>query len=512
MTFFDRLLSALKNERGAYMVFFAILIPILFGCAGLAVDLGNGFARHARLQKAADAAVLAASYVYDEKNSSEMYRVAEQYLQANLDNEEDRRLSLDEIRKKYDMKLYGRKAQDGTKTEGVLLTLDATEKIGSKFIEFVGIHGFSVDVRATAKVVVSQPSQGNGVFDYAFIGANKVYSQENDWPSDYSLFWSNTGQRIHGKIHANGLIRLNGTYNTADGVRNVLIDPDAFSTVKGLTDYDVWQYYQIGVWEHNYKKVTPPDAGYYDNDIQVNRNDTNSNWYHFIRIGYDNNTRCGEDVVVANLPKKNLLDRDIDISMKKDSTDTGNIYTYVNETLRNKYPTGWGENGKYEDQEVYYSTDGNFDKQQAGWIHSYRPLMKAHRVIVADGDVTVNEQDIDFTADHVEIISLHGNIQINLPDHLKLKALVYAPQGNITYNGCKEFEGSLVAQRFVSNKNDVTYTWKNFTLGKSDNSSGSGSSGTGGSDSRTESVSSVILHKNEDSDYEEASSKNELKP
>ena len=138
--------------------------------------------------------------------------------------------------------------------------------------------------------------------------------------------------------------------------------------------------------------------------------------------------------------------------------------------------------------------------------------MKAHRVIVADGDVTVNEQDIDFTADHVEIISLHGNIQINLPDHLKLKALVYAPQGNITYNGCKEFEGSLVAQRFVSNKNDVTYTWKNFTLGKSDNSSGSGSSGTGGSDSGTESVSSVILHKNEDSDYEEASSKNELKP
>ena len=508
MTFLNRLLSSLKNERGAYMVFFAILIPILFGCAGLAVDLGNGFARHARLQKAADAAVLAAAYVYNENNSAEMYRVAEKYLKANLDNEEDRALSLDEIRKKYGMKIYDRGPQDSTKTEGRLLTLDATEKIGSKFIEFVGIHGFSVDVRATTKVVVSQPSQGNGVFDYAFIGANKVYSQENNWSPDYSLFWSNTGQRIHGKVHANGVIRLNGTYNTADGVRNVLVDPGAFSAGKDLTDYDVWLYYQIGIWEHNYKKVTPPDAGYYDNDIQVNPNDPNSNWYHFIRIGYDNNTRCGEDVVVANLKKK-----DIDISMKKDSTDTGNIYKYVNETLRKKYPTGWGENVKYnvkyEDQEVYYSTNGNFDKKQAGWINSYQPQMKAHRVIVADGDVTVNEQDIDFTADHVEIISLHGNIQINLPDHLKLKALVYAPQGNITYNGCKEFEGSIVAQRFVSNKNDVTYTWKNFTLGKSDNSSGSG---TGGSDSGTESVSSVILHKNKDADYEEPSSQNELRP
>lgn len=511
MTFLNRLLSSLKNERGAYMVFFAILIPILFGCAGLAVDLGNGFARHARLQKAADAAVLAASYVYDEKNSAEMYRVAEQYLQANLDNEEDRALSLDEIRKKYDMRLYPpRHPKDSTKTEGVLLTLDATEKIGSKFIEFVGIKDFSVDVRATTKVVVSQPSQGNGVFDYAFIGANKVYSQENNWSQDYSLFWSNTGQRIHGKVHANGVIRLNGTYNTADGVRNVLIDPGAFSAGANLTDYDVWLYYQIGSWEHNYKKVTPPDAGYYDNDIQVNGNDANSNWYHFIRIGYDNGTKCGEDVVVANLPPESRFD--LDISVKKDSADTGNIYKYVAETLRNKYPTGWGENGKYEDQEVYYSTNGEFDKTQAGWINSYAPQMKAHRVIVADGDVTVNEQDIDFTADHVEIISLHGNIQINLPDHLKLKALVYAPQGNVTYNGCREFEGSIVAQRFVSNKNDVTYTWKNFTLGKSDNSSGSGGSSSGGSDSGTASVSSVILHKNEDSDYEEASSKNELKP
>lgn len=357
---------------------------------------------------------------------------------------------------------------------------------------------------------MSQPSQGNGVFDYAFIGANKVYSQENNWSQDYSLFWSNTGQRIHGKIHANGVIRLNGTYNTADGVRNVLIDPGAFSAGKDLTDYDVWLYYQIGIWEHNYKKVTPPDAGYYDNDIQVNPNDPNSSWYHFIRIGYDNHTRCGEDVVVANLKKEDRFD--IDISMKENSEDTGNIYKYVNETLRKKYPTGWGENVKYEDQEVYYSTNGNFDNKQAGWINSYQPQMKAHRVIVADGDVTVNEQDIDFTADHVEIISLHGNIQINLPEHLKLKALVYAPQGNITYNGCKEFEGSIVAQRFVSNKNDVTYTWRNFTLGKSDNSSGSGSSGTGGSDSGTESVSSVILHKNEDSDYEEASSQNELRP
>ena len=69
-----------------------------------------------------------------------------------------------------------------------------------------------------------------------------------------------------------------------------------------------------------------------------------------------------------------------------------------------------------------------------------------------------------------------------------------------------------MAQRFVSNKNDVTYTWKNFTLGKNDNSSSSGGSSSGGSNDGAESVSSVILHKNKDADYEEASSQNELRP
>ena len=61
----------------------------------------------------------------------------------------------------------------------------------------------------------------------------------------------------------------------------------------------------------------------------------------------------------------------------------------------------------------------------------------------------------------------------------------------------------------------ITYKWNDFNFGTADfgkPNSGSGGSSSGGGDSGTESVSSVILHKNKDADYEEPSSQNELRP
>lgn len=48
-----------KNQKGVFLVFTAVLLPIIFACAGLAMDLGNAFAHKSKLQNAADAAALA---------------------------------------------------------------------------------------------------------------------------------------------------------------------------------------------------------------------------------------------------------------------------------------------------------------------------------------------------------------------------------------------------------------------------------------------------------------------
>lgn len=508
MTFLNRLLSRIKNERGAYMVFFAILIPILFACAGLAVDLGNGFARHARLQKAADAAVLAASYVYDENNSAEMYRVAEQYLQANLDNEEDRALSLDEIRKKYGMKIYDRGPQDSTKTEGRLLTLDATEKIGSKFIEFVGIKDFSVDVRATTRVILKKNTgtEDSGVFGYSFIcGDGRTASQSGDvwdWPAEkrppFTLL--NHKHKIIGKVHSNGAFGINGDGKEFSG----LVEPENFTTSIN-NDAELWKSRGEADWAHQNNKPM--------SDLYVHDQLINGKWYHYNRLGYFGKTGAAADVVAQDCYSPSL-----DISLSESNAKTKVIYDYV-EDMRLHHSQG--------EEGVFVKTDGVYNETVNNGYNKFEVWGQRFKTIIADGDISIYSNMIPAdTKQPMAIISLHGNV--NLWVDSPVKAVVYAPNGEINFEGIKtngqteySFEGSMVGKRITLNGKEsgvgdyITYKWNDFNFGTADfgkPNSGSGSSGTGGSDSGTESVSSVILHKNEDSDYEEASSKNELKP
>ena len=48
-----------QGDRGATIVLIAILLPLLIGLLGLAVDFGMLFMHHSRLQHAADAMALA---------------------------------------------------------------------------------------------------------------------------------------------------------------------------------------------------------------------------------------------------------------------------------------------------------------------------------------------------------------------------------------------------------------------------------------------------------------------
>lgn len=155
MTFFDRLLSRIKNERGAYMVFFAILIPILFGCAGLAVDLGNGFARHARLQKAADAAALAgaAAFAMNQEtvdNHPKADAQAETYAKVNWGN------GRASFPKRPQPKMV-----DGVLYYRVLLQ----ESIPTTFIKFVGIKEDLFNIEAEAVAVIPTQSNAQLKFD-----------------------------------------------------------------------------------------------------------------------------------------------------------------------------------------------------------------------------------------------------------------------------------------------------------------------------------------------------------
>lgn len=461
MTFLNRLLSRIKNERGAYMVFFAILIPILFGCAGLAVDLGNGFARHARLQKAADAAVLAAAYVYDKDDVTDLKTVAHTYLEANLyaDTAMRDNYKIDKITKR----VYG----DGTdETKGVLLSLYVSQNVDTTFMRILGLQKIPVSVEATARLVPDSPITGDpGVFGFTMV-AGYSGPVENSWDLNKNAIYINSDNvYIHGKIHSNGPISID--HNNSGDKRSVFIEKGAFSS-SAKTDLELWS---------NRKIV--------------------DSWAHFNRFGYDDGTSQGQDVLASNT----YVDK-INIAMEKDNSSVEKVYQYV-EKYRNEFSRTGGLYRKDEsscksgEESIYLDTDGHYDSAGSGRGFSVEND-KQYKIIITDGDINVKQGNCNTSWTNMTIISLHGNVTVNANEmNDRFKAIIYAPNGCVRYYHKVAFEGSIVAKHIYTDVWDRSFYWNPFQFGDHGESGDSGSSGTTGSGG----VKQVKLHSNEDKDY-----------
>lgn len=492
MTFLNRLRSALKNERGAYMVFFAILIPILFGCAGLAVDLGNGFARHARLQKAADAAVLAAAYVYDKDDVTDLKTVAHTYLEANLyaDTAMRDNYKIDKITKR----VYG----DGTdETKGVLLSLYVSQNVDTTFMRILGLQKIPVSVEATARLVPDSPITGDpGVFGFTMV-AGYSGPVENSWDLNKNAIYINSDNvYIHGKIHSNGPISID--HNNSGDKRSVFIEKGAFSS-SAKTDLELWSNRRIVDWEHE-DNTGPKDNGFYNNDTMLRppgHQDPGS-WAHFNRFGYDDGTSQGQDVLASNT----YVDKIINIAMEKDNSSVEKVYQYV-EKYRNEFSSTGGLYRKDEsscksgEESIYLDTDGHYDSAGSGRGFSVEND-KQYKIIITDGDITVKSGNCNTSWTNMTIISLHGNVTVNANEmNDRFKAIIYAPNGCVRYYHKVDFEGSIVAKHIYSDVWDRSFYWNPFQFGDHGESGDSGSSGTTGSGG----VKQVKLHSNEDKDY-----------
>lgn len=495
MTFLNRLLSRIKNERGAYMVFFAILIPILFGCAGLAVDLGNGFDRHARLQKAADAAVLAAAYVYDKDDVTDLKTVAHTYLEANLyaDTAMRDNYKIDKITKR----VYG----DGTdETKGVLLSLYVSQNVDTTFMRILGLQKIPVSVEATARLVPDSPITGDpGVFGFTMV-AGYSGPVENSWDLNKNAIYINSDNvYIHGKIHSNGPISID--HNNSGDKRSVFIEKGAFSS-SAKTDLELWSNRRIVDWEHE-DNTGPKDNGFYNNDTMLrprdppNRNDPfiynplpghqdPGSWAHFNRFGYDDGTSQGQDVLASNT----YVDKMINIAMEKDNSSVEKVYQYV-EKYRNEFSSTGGLYRKDEsscksgEESIYLDTDGHYDSAGSGRGFSVEND-KQYKIIITDGDITVKSGNCNTSWTNMTIISLHGNVTVNANEmNDRFKAIIYAPNGCVRYYHKVDFEGSIVAKHIYSDVWDRSFYWNPFQFGDNGESK------------------QVKLHSNEDKDYSE---------
>ncbi len=81
-----RLKGFLEDQSGSSYIILALGVAMIFGMAGLAVDMGHGYMLRQRLQTAADAAALAASAQLS--SSSSVVTTAQEYAVKNMPTEQ----------------------------------------------------------------------------------------------------------------------------------------------------------------------------------------------------------------------------------------------------------------------------------------------------------------------------------------------------------------------------------------------------------------------------------------
>lgn len=177
------LFNRYTKQKGAYLVFFAVLLPFLCAFAALGFDLSRIFVTKSSMQNAADAAALAGAKRYADMNETldnhpEADQFAEAYLQSNLYNMEN-------------MVIGGKEQEFEAKNKGNKTYYHVALKVNVPMIfariKLIGIESVPTYVASTAevpgapvKIPTEEVTFGNlvnlaGYFD------GSINNNNNDW-------------------------------------------------------------------------------------------------------------------------------------------------------------------------------------------------------------------------------------------------------------------------------------------------------------------------------------------
>ena len=141
----------IPEQRGALLVLTALLLPVFFACAGVAVDLGSMYAHKSNLQNAVDAAALAGAAGYIAGEETAEYHpgantMSDEYLKADLGKGYQNVIDKDFQAQTVSGKTYYR----------VMIV----KQMPTSFMRMVGIKPY-VDVSADAVALVGTKASGS---------------------------------------------------------------------------------------------------------------------------------------------------------------------------------------------------------------------------------------------------------------------------------------------------------------------------------------------------------------
>lgn len=181
-----------------------------------------------------------------------------------------------------------------------------------------------------------------------------------------------------------------------------------------LNDAELWKSRGEADWAHQNNK---PMSDWYAHDQLIN-----GKRYHYNRLGYFDKTGVAADVVAQDCYSPSL-----DISLSESNAKTKAIYDYV-EDMRLHHSQG--------EEGVFVKTDGVYDQTVNHGYNTFEVWGQRFKTIIADGDISIYSNMIPADPKQpMAIISLHGNVKLWVDS--PVKAVVYAPNGEINFEGIK---------------------------------------------------------------------------
>lgn len=409
-------------QKGVLLVFTALLLPVVFACAGLAVDLGNMYVHKSNLQNAVDSAALAgaAGYIAGGETAEDhpgANIMSDEYLKANLGGEYQ--------------KLIVKDFQAQTVSGKTYYHVKVTQKSPVYFMTLLGLDSL-MDVSADAVAQVGNAGSSSSGFGFKdLIVANHI-SSLGSIGSNYYYWWRD--------IFSPYLLRTYSVQATYDG--NIVergsdspgyaFTPDAYNKTLG------W-----AVADHDYFRLS-------------DGSDTDYNAF------YDSTKRKFDDLYNANkssVQKWNYTNRYIyGTGDYYEKTTSGNATVTIQDLE--------GESGK----PIYVKIDDDLNAN-ANKITINIPETNNRPIVIIYTGTTKNGKG-NGNGNNKPLI-LNINSSLNWYGPTTFTGVLYAPNADVIIQmgyGC-EFRGSIYAGDLTVDSNMSRFTYTNVLGGSSSGTS-----------------------------------------
>lgn len=407
-----------KAQKGAFLVFTALMIPIIFICAGFAVDLGSKWAYTSKLQNAVDAAALAGANNFANGDTIQEHPNADgfayKYLEANYGYLP--MPPLVERPKAQEVEVINKDTKKKEKRKYYRVSL--SEKVPALFMRLFGYKYLDVQVEAVALIGEKKQSPG---------GENPDNPGESITFKDM-IFVKNT---------------LTGTFNSdmnTNGQINTTFDGDirigSNDTYNGYINNSYYRFYDSRVL-HKYVKDLPSPADYYKTVQRIERKD----YFSYQRYLSDVETKIKNSFPKSNSDdSKAFTDQNVYIPSRTITNNTATYYYF--------HPN--------QNEGTNITIDQSLLSQQ-GDINS--PIY-----CFIDSDSTHINMNINGNGNRPVIIFYFGRDPgwISFGVNNGFRGALFMPNSTILGNINGKFSGSIVASDLILNANHAQFFYEKF--------------------------------------------------